>query len=61
MSNFGQRITVTFGGGCFGILINSLGLWIFGQAEITAQFGVKLAPSLSPQWLYSFTGLKTEK
>ena len=52
MSNFGQRITVTFAAGCLGGLINSLALWIFGQAGITAQFGVKLAPSLSPQWLY---------
>jgi len=52
MSNFGQRITVSFGAGCLGGLINSLALWIFGQAGITAHFGVKLTPSLSPQWLY---------
>ena len=52
MSNFGQRITVTFAAGCLGGLINSLALWIFGQAGITAHFSVKLAPSLSPPWLY---------
>ncbi len=52
MGNFGRKITVTFGAGCLGGLINSLALWILGQAGITAQFAVKLAPSLSPQWLY---------
>jgi len=52
MSNFGQRMTVTFSAGCLGGLINSLALWLIGQAGITAQFGVKLAPSLSPEWLY---------
>ncbi len=52
MSNFGQRMTVTFSAGCLGGLINSLALWLIGQAGITAEFGVKLAPSLSPEWLY---------
>jgi len=53
MSNFGQRLTVTFSAGCLGGLINSLALWLIGQAGITAEFGVKLAPSLSPEWLYA--------
>ncbi len=52
MSNFGQRMTMTFSAGCLGGLINSLVVWLIGQAGITAEFGVKLAPSLSPQWLY---------
>ena len=52
MSNFGQRMTVTFSAGCLGGLINSLALWLIGQAGITAQFGVKLTPSLSTEWLY---------
>jgi len=52
MSSFGQRMTATFSAGCLGGLINSLALWLIGQAGITAELGVKLAPSLSPQWLY---------
>ena len=52
MSNFGQRMTINFSAGCLGGLINSLALSLIGQAGITARFGVKLAPSLSPEWLY---------
>ena len=52
MGNFGQRMTVTFSAGCLGGLINSIALWLIGQAGVSAEFGVKLAPSLSPEWLY---------
>jgi hypothetical protein len=52
MRNFGHKISLVFCSGCLGGLINSLVLWLFGQARITEHFGVKLAPALSPQWLY---------
>lgn len=32
--------------------MNSLGLWLFGRAGIPAELGVKLAPHLTPAWLY---------
>lgn len=32
--------------------MNSLVLWLFGAAGVTASFGVKLAPDLSAKWLY---------
>jgi hypothetical protein len=52
MRNFGHKLTLVFSSGCLGGLINSLVLWLFGQAGIPAKFGVKLAPNLSPHWLY---------
>jgi hypothetical protein len=52
MKNFGHKITLAFSSGCLGGVINSLVLWLFGQAGITAKFGVRLAPALTHQWLY---------
>ena len=49
---FFRKLSLVFSSGCFGGLVNSLVLWFFGAKGITAHFGVKLAPPLTPPWLY---------
>ena len=52
MSSFAKKITLVFAAGCLGALLNSLAVWLCGELGITSGFGVKIAPTLSPQWLY---------
>ena len=52
MTGFLRRLTVTFASGSLGGLMNSLALWLFGRAGIPAELDVKLAPDLTPAWLY---------
>jgi hypothetical protein len=52
MSSFAKKITLVFAAGCLGALLNSLAVWLGGELGITSGFGVKMAPTLSPQWLY---------
>jgi len=52
MSNLARRISLVFGAGCLGGLLNSLAVWIFGMLDITSALGVKIAPQLSAPWLY---------
>jgi hypothetical protein len=52
MSNLARRISLVFGAGCLGGLLNSLAVWIFGMLGITSALGVKIAPQLSAPWLY---------
>jgi len=52
MKAFFRNLTLVFASGCFGGLMNSLILWLFGRAGIPAELGVKLAPALTPAWLY---------
>ncbi len=47
-----KNISVVFAAGCLGGLVNSLAVWIFGDLGINAALGVKIAPALTPQWLY---------
>jgi hypothetical protein len=47
-----QKISLTFAAGCAGGLLNSLVLWFFGAQGINQFLGVKLAPSLTPAFLY---------
>lgn len=47
-----NKLLLFFAAGCVGGLINSLTVWQFGSLGITQQFGVSIAPSLSPAWLY---------
>jgi hypothetical protein len=47
-----QSASRAFAAGCFGGLLNSLAVWIFGAAGITAALGVAIAPELTPPWLY---------
>lgn len=52
MQRFLKSASLCFAAGCIGGLANSLALWIFGLSGITGAFGVKLAPALTPMWLY---------
>ncbi|MBQ0724956.1 MAG: hypothetical protein KBT50_07265 [Cycloclasticus sp.] len=47
-----NKAFIFFTAGCIGGLANSLVVWQFGQLGINASFGVAIAPSLSPAWLY---------
>lgn len=47
-----KKIMVFFAAGCLGALANSLAVWLFGYFGLSAQMGVAIAPSLTPQWLY---------
>ena len=53
MKNAYRRLSVVFAGGALGGLANSLTVWLFGLLGITAALGVKLAPALTPPWLYA--------
>ncbi len=52
MNNIPKKLALVFAAGCLGGLINSLAVWIFGEVGVTAAFGVKIAPKISPAWLY---------
>jgi len=52
MRNPFRRLATVFGAGAFGGLANSLAIWLAGLLGLTAAFGVKLAPALTPAWLY---------
>lgn len=52
MRRFFEYLSLVFAAGVIGGLANSLALWGFGQAGITTSLGVKLAPALTPAWLY---------
>jgi hypothetical protein len=52
MKAFFRNLTLVFAAGSMGGLVNSLVLWLFGRAGIPAELGVKLAPGLTPGWLY---------
>ena len=47
-----KKLLIFFAAGCVGALGNSLAVWQFGQLGITSVFGVSIAPSLTPGWLY---------
>lgn len=52
MRNLSKNISMVFAAGCLGGLVNSLAVWIFGDLGINAVLGVRIAPALTPQWLY---------
>jgi hypothetical protein len=52
MDNLARKFTLVFAAGCFGGLLNSLAVWIFGELGITTALGVSIAPKLTPAWLY---------
>jgi len=47
-----KKLLVFFAAGCLGALANSIAVWLFGYFGITSLFGVSIAPSLTPGWLY---------
>ena len=52
MKSFIRKLSLVFASGVFGGLVNSAVIWLFGRAGITAELGVKLAPSFTPAGLY---------
>ncbi len=46
------KLTLVFASGCLGGLLNSLTVWLFSITGITGLFGVAIAPTLTPTWLY---------
>jgi hypothetical protein len=46
------KLTILFSSGCVGGIINSLVVWFLGTRGVTAALGVKIAPDLTPAWLY---------
>jgi len=52
MKKLAKRLTVIFAAGCLGGLANSLVVWQFGAYGVTKSLGVRIAPDLSPVWLY---------
>jgi hypothetical protein len=46
------KLTILFSSGCVGGIINSLAVWFLGARGVTAALGVKIAPDLTPAWLY---------
>ncbi len=52
MRAFFSKLSHTFAAGCFGGLVNSLVVWLFGYYHLTYLFGVKISPSLTLPWLY---------
>jgi hypothetical protein len=52
MKKLAKRLTVIFAAGCLGGLANSLAVWLFGTYGVTKSLGVRIAPDLSPVWLY---------
>ena len=47
-----KKILICFAAGCLGGLANSIVVWAFGDFGITREFGVAIAPTLTPTWLY---------
>jgi hypothetical protein len=47
-----KKLSIYFAAGCLGALANSIAVWLFGYFGITSSFGVSIAPSISPNWLY---------
>jgi hypothetical protein len=47
-----RRLSLVFSAGCLGGFLNSIAVWALGVAGLTGAFGVKIAPELTPQWLY---------
>ena len=52
MTKFAKQLTIVFAAGCLGGLLNSLAVWFLGDIGIASAAGVKLAPALTPPWLY---------
>jgi len=51
-SSFAARLGTAYAAGTIGALANSIAVWGFGALGITASLGVKIAPKLTPMFLY---------
>ena len=52
MNNLVRNVSLVFAAGVLGALLNSLAVWAFGEFGISAALGVKIAPTLTPAFLY---------
>ena len=52
MTSIFRTLSLVFAAGCVGAAANSLAVWLFGDLGINAALGVKIAPKLTPAWLY---------
>lgn len=52
MNNLVRNVSLVFAAGVLGALLNSLAVWAFGEFGISAALGVKIAPKLTPAFLY---------
>jgi hypothetical protein len=52
MKSLIRNISLVFAAGCVGGLVNSVAVWVFGELGVTEALGVRLAPALTPAWLY---------
>ncbi len=47
-----NKLLVVFAAGCFGGLMNSLTVWLFGKYGISSMLDVSITPTLTSAWLY---------
>jgi hypothetical protein len=47
-----RNISLVFAAGCWGALLNSLAVWLFGFLGTAQALGIQLAPPLSAAFLY---------
>ena len=52
MTSIFRTLSLVFAAGCVGAVANSLLVYLFGDLGINAALGVKIAPGLTPAWLY---------
>ena len=52
MTSIFRFLSLVFTAGCVGAVANSVVVWLFGDLGINAALGVKIAPKLTPAWLY---------
>ena len=52
MTSIFRTLSLVFAAGCVGAVANSLMVYLFGHLGINAALGVKIAPNLTPSWLY---------
>ena len=52
MNKFPQKLTIVFGAGALGGLVNSLVLWLFANARVLSQLDIRIVPGAMPEWLY---------
>jgi len=47
-----RQLSLVLAAGAVGALANSVALWAAGTSGLTHALGVRIAPALSPEWLY---------
>ncbi len=47
-----RQLSLVFAAGAVGALANSVALWAAGTTGLTQALGVRIAPALTPEWLY---------